>query len=194
MTKKQALKRSLICLGVIAFSFLILFKVWWTQSADKFMGVGAFLVAGIGLIVLSATLTRLLVATDFGFSDIADQQAFNEFAKKVGYQKARRVTTLVTCLFFGLAALSFYLFYKATQQWETYQLTRYGQYQKVEIKDVRKKGKGRPYAFFDYYLNGKRYSNDLSQKDFNIGDSVEIIFSTEDPEILEWSEDFVKEQ
>lgn len=194
MTKKQALKRSLICLGVIAFSFLIMFKVWWTPSADRFMGIVAFLVAGFGFIVLSTSLTRLLVATDFGFSDIADQQAFNEFAKKVGYKKARRVATLVTCLFFGLVGPSVYFFYKATQQWETYQLTRYGQYQKVEIKDVRKKGKGRPYAFFDYYLNGKRYSNDLSQKDFNIGDSVEIIFSTEDPEILEWSEDFVKER
>jgi len=50
------------------------------------------------------------------------------------------------------------------------------------------------YAFFDFSYNGKNYSNDLPQEDFMIVDSVEIIFSTRSPGIIEWSVDYDKDE
>lgn len=190
MTKKQALQRSLISTGVIAFGFLIAFKVWWTQSADRFMGIVAFFMVGIGFIVLSGALTRLMVAVDFGLSDLSDQKAYYDLAKKVGTAIAKKVFTVFMSLFFFLFVLAVSFFFVVIGNYEHHHLKHYGQYQKVRITDIRMKGKGSTYAFFDFYFDGKKYSNNLEQKDFIIGDSVEIVFSAKDPEIIEWSQDF----
>lgn len=67
-------------------------------------------------------------------------------------------------------------------------MTNYSFIQKIKAVDY--KGKGSPYAFFDFYLDGKKYSADLSQKDDKVGDSAVIIFSTHNTDIVEWAEDF----
>ena len=92
-------------------------------------------------------------------------------------------------VFFLLIIGGSYLLIKSLNRYEIVQLKTYGQIQKVKIKEIRYKGKGTPYAFFDFYLEGKIYSKDLSPKDFNVGDSIRIIFSTADPNIVRYADD-----
>ena len=93
-------------------------------------------------------------------------------------------------LFFCLGGSTIYYFIRLTNNYEENQLKEYGVVQKVRIKNIGRKGKGSEYAGFDYYLNDEVYSNDLVEKEFAIGDSVEIIFSSSKPDILQWAEDF----
>jgi hypothetical protein len=69
-------------------------------------------------------------------------------------------------------------------------LKNFGRVQKVKINDIHSKGKGAPYAFFHFYLDGEKHSTDLSSKNYRIGDTATIIFSTDNPDIILWADDF----
>ncbi|HEX7412440.1 MAG TPA: hypothetical protein VF411_00240 [Bacteroidia bacterium] len=89
-----------------------------------------------------------------------------------------------------LSIISISLFGQKLNKYEYNHLKNFGKLQKVKIKDIHCKGKGTPYAFFDYYLNGKQCTSDLDSKSYNIGDSATIIFSTNKPYIIKWADDF----
>lgn len=110
--------------------------------------------------------------------------------KKVGLKKVRliNITYIILCLI--IFALSAFSYVKLANQYETNQLKYYGIKQKIKIKEVRYKGKGNKYAIFDYYLNGEKYSNDLLNQSFVVGDSATIIFSSDDTDILKWFDDY----
>lgn len=196
MTKQKAIRYSIIYLALILAGFFIAFKVWWTPSGARFLGPVAFFFVFGGFLLLSFSLTRILVSTEleFSFSTLSNRLLYQSFKKKVGPAKANKVTAIFIMLFFLLGGSAGYYFVMYINRYEESQLKEYGQYQKVRIKDIQNKGKGQQYASFDYYVNEIRYSNDLDQKDFEIGDSVEIIFSTHDPDIILWADDFRKDK
>ena len=89
-----------------------------------------------------------------------------------------------------LFTISAYSYVNLVDNHEYTQLKNYGQTQKVLITKIDYIGKGSPFAFFDFYYNDKKYSDRLSQKNLSSGDSSVIIFSTKNPEIIKWLEDF----
>ncbi len=194
MSKLQAIIYSIIYLVVIAIGLFIFFKAWWAPgySIASFGGLVAFFLVSFGCMFLSISLTRIIINSkiDFGYYELNTVGHFKIFQSKVGKKKAAWISGMVIALFILLATLLFVYFGRFLKQYEVNQLRNFGQYQLVRITDIKRKGKGGPYAFFDYYFNGKKYSNDLLQKDFNIGDSVEIIFSTKNIDIIEWADEF----
>lgn len=192
MTKKQAIKYSLIYISIILFGAFIAFKVWWTNGNEKFLGIIAFFLVGFGSLFLSISLTRIIIPTktDFGISTLSDKKKYQALKDIVGSTKLKAINSSYLSLFIILFAGTAYVLVTSLNKYEKDQLKTFGQLQKVKIIDIRHKGKGTSYAFFDFYLEGKKYSNDLSPKNYNIGDSATIIFSTNNTDIVEWAEDF----
>ncbi|WP_343534688.1 hypothetical protein [Pedobacter sp.] len=192
MTKKQAIKYSLIYISIILFGAFIAFKVWWTNGNEKFLGIIAFFLVGFGSLFLSISLTRIIIPTktDFGISTLSDKKKYQALKDVVGSAKLKAINSSYLSLFIILFAGTAYVLVTSLNKYEKDQLKTFGQLQKVKIIDIRHKGKGTSYAFFDFYLEGKKYSNDLSPKNYNIGDSATIIFSTNNTDIVEWAEDF----
>ena len=194
MTKAEAIKYSLINILIIFLGALIAFKVWWTNDSTRLFGVISFFLIGFGSLFLSISLTRIIVPStvNFNFSTLSDSQKYKIFKKTIGDKKVRIINLTYIFLFSVLFAITTYTLVLALNKYEQFQLINYGQIQKVIIKDIHHKGKGAPYAFFDFHLDGKIHTTDLSSSNYNIGDSVNIIFSTNDIDIVKWEDAFDK--
>ena len=194
MTIKQAIKYSLIYILTILFGAFIAFKVWWTNGDARFLGIIAFFLIGFGSLFLSISLTRIIIPTktDFSFSTLSDKKKYQILKDTVGSTKVKIISASYISLFLILFAGTAYKLVTSLNKYEKDQLKTFGRLQKVRINDIHLKGKGTPYALFDFYLDGKKYSNDLNPKNYSIGDSATIIFSTNNTDIVKWEEDYDK--
>lgn len=192
MTKKQALKYSGIYILLILLGAFIAFKVWWTNDDSRYLGIVSFFLIGVGSLLLSISLTRMImpIKADFSFSILADKKKYQILKNTIGSTKIKIINASYISLFLLLFGTTAYGLIASLNKYEENQFKTFGELQKVKINDIRYKGKGTPYAFFDFYLDGKKYSNNLSPKNYNIGDSATIIFSTNHPDLVEWAEDF----
>jgi hypothetical protein len=192
MTIKQAIKYSLIYILIIFFGAFIAFKVWWTNGDSKFLGIIAFFLVGFGSFFLSISLTRIIIPTktDFSFSILSDKKKYQTLKDTIGLTKVKVINVSYIALFLILFAGTTYGLFTSLNKYAKDQLHTFGRLQKVRINDIHYKGKGTPYAFFDFYMNGKKYTNNLSPKNYSIGDSAIIIFSTNNTDIVEWADDF----
>jgi len=168
MTKLQAIIYSLFYLLVISLGLFIAFKVWWAPGVVRFTGLVAFVLVAFGTMLLSVSLTRIIVKStiDFDYHSLSTLTNYQAFQKTVGRKKANWISAIFFLNFIVLATIIVVYFSAFIKQYKQDQLTDFGQFQKVMIKDIRHKGKGTPYAFFDFYYNEKKYSNDLDQKKF----------------------------
>jgi len=192
MTIKQAIKFLFIYILTILFGVFIAFKVWWTNGAARFLGIISFVLVVFGSLFLSILLTRIIIPTktDFSFSTLSDQKKYQILKDTIGSTKIKVINASYISLFLILFAGTAYGLVSALNKYKKDQLMTFGRLQKVRIKDIHRKGKGAPYAFFDFYLNGKKYTNNLSPKNYSIGDSATIIFSTNNTDIVEWADNF----
>lgn len=174
----------------ILLGIFVLFKVTWSKDADSFLGL-----AGYALVVGSAYfftmfLYKFLLPANFGFNAMGGNKNLPEMKKQYGAGKMRMLFVGFFAVFLLVVAAAGYLYYVLVKRYEERQLGDYGQLQKVRIKKIDYKGKGSPYAFFDFTFNGDTISEELSRKGLNEGDSAVIIFSTQDVRVVKWAEDF----
>lgn len=190
MNQRQAIKYSLMYILTILFGAFIAFKVWWTNGETKFLGVIAFFLIGFGSLSLSISLTRIIIPTktDFSFSTLSDKKKYQILKDRIGSTKVKVINVCYISLFFILFAGTAYGLVTSLSKYAKDQLTTFGRHQKVRINDIHYKGKA--YAFFDFYVDGKKFTNNLSPKNYSVGDSAIIIFSTNNTDIVEWAEDF----
>ena len=186
MTTKQALIYSIIYIGLILLGAFIAFKVWWNDTG--LYGVVAFSLVGLGSLLLSSSLTRIVVPikTDFGFMTLSSKKNYDALKQKIGPTKIRLISTLYAILFFGLFGTTAYFLIKSLDKYRNYQLENYGKLQKIKINEIHPLGKGTDLAFFDYNYNNITYGGRLDPRNYRIGDSATIIFSTQDPHIVDW--------
>lgn len=95
--------------------------------------------------------------------------------------------TSLTIIIFASTA---YEVFNYVNEYKINQLKNFGQLQKVRINDIHRTTKGGPYVSFEFYFNGKKFEDRLSRNNYNVGDSAKIIFSTNNPDIVIWAEDF----
>ncbi|MDN3674346.1 hypothetical protein QWY99_14905 [Flavobacterium branchiarum] len=192
MNKKQAIKYSLLNTILILVGAFILYKVWWTNDGAKFLGLIGYFLIGFGSLLLSISLTRIFISTktDFDFTTLSNKIKYDILKETIGSSKVKVINTIycsLTVIIFGGTA---YYLVTSLNKYEKDQLKNFGQIQKVRINDIHYKGKGTPYAFFDFYLNGKKLTNNLNPKNYSVGDSATIIFSTHNTDIVKWADDF----
>ncbi len=186
----KAVGYAVLNIGLILLGVLLAYKNTWTTGSGVILGgIGFLLVLGCSGI-LAMVITKLVLPTD----PLFDSNDWKTFKANVGAPKARRVLALFIVLFLFSFSGAVSLYIQVTRTHQFTQLRNFGQTQKVRIKDIDYKGKGTPYAFFDYYSNGATYSQTLDPRNYEIGDSAVIIFSVMDPDIVMWADEFEKEQ
>jgi hypothetical protein len=192
MTKIQAIKYSILYVLLVLLGTFIAFKVWWTNGVSRFLGIISFFLVGFGSLFLSISLTRIIITTetDFNFSILLDKQKCRTLKKEIGSTKVKFINLSYISLFLILFSGTAFGLATSLNKYKKDQLKNFGRLQKVRVNDIHYKGKGTPYAFFDFYLNGKKYTNNLSPKNYSIGDSATIIFSTKNTDIVTWADDF----
>lgn len=192
MNQGQAIKYSLVYILTILFGVFIAFKVWWTNGDGRFLGIIAFFLVGFGSFFLGISLTRIIIPTkaDFSFSTLSDKKKYQILKDTIGSTKVKVISVSYVSLFLILFAGTAYGLLTSLRKYEKDQLKTFGRLQKVRINDIHYKGKGTPYAFFNFYLDGKKYTYDLSSKNYNIGDSATIIFSANNTDIVKWADDY----
>jgi ascorbate-specific PTS system EIIC-type component UlaA len=191
MTKRQAIKYSLLNSLLILVGAFILYKVWWTNNGARFLGIIGYLFVGFGSILLSVSLTRIFFSTkaNFDFTTLSNPKKYQILKDTIGASKVKVINTIycsLSIIIFGSTAYGLVIF---LNNYEKEQLKNFGRLQKVKIYDIHHRAKTR-YAFFEFYLDGKKYTNNLSPKNYSVGDSATIIFSTHNTDIVKWADDF----
>ncbi|MCT2561361.1 hypothetical protein [Chryseobacterium herbae] len=189
---KENIKNILLSLFTIVLGAFIGFNVWWTDSGVRFLGLVAFFLIPIGSLFLSIALTKIMIPSqaDISFSTLSDKDKYQILKNTIGPKKVKMINICYLSLFFIFCGATFLGLVISVNNHEKYQLTNYAVTQKVKIKAIEYKGKGSSYAFFDFYLDGEKYSTNLSRKNYSVGDSAVIIFSTHNTDIVEWAVDF----
>jgi hypothetical protein len=192
MTRNQGVKKSLFYLAVILLGLFVAFKVWWTQDGTAFLGILAFFMVTFGCLLFSISFSRVCFGKniDFDIYTFTDKESLAIFKKKNGHKVATKISTIISCFFIAFIVVIIVLFVKTLKVYEFKQLSEYGVRQKVMIKKIKFTGKGDDQAVFDFYFNGIKHSNSLTKKELIVGDSTEIIFSSQNIDILKWADDF----
>ncbi|PBQ31906.1 hypothetical protein CNR22_09030 [Sphingobacteriaceae bacterium] len=191
MTKLKTFINFLFYIGLTSLGVFIAFTVSWTNGSARFFGILAFFLVGFGSLFGGVALTRLIIPCEYNYnlSTLSNSLNYKELKNKVG-RKIHLINITYISLFLFLFVISSYSYITLFHNHEFNQLKKFGQTQKVVITKTGHLGKGSSFAFFDFYFNDKKYSDHLSQKHFSEGDSETIIFSTQDPDIIEWVDDF----
>ena len=143
------------------------------------------------LIKLVIELTNLFYPSSerLKLSTVLHKKKFEAFKKQSSESTRQLLTFLIIVIATFICGI--YLFSTLTKRYKLNQLTKFGETKKVIITDIRRMGKGSKYSFFNFYFNDKKVSRRLYQKKGqNIGDTCLVIFSTDNPDVIEWVEDF----
>lgn len=183
----------LLSFVIAVAGLLLLNKFVWKQDAKRFIAFLGLLIAVTGAYLFCYYLTRLLVkhGGHFKLSSLTSEAGFMLFKEKAGNRVAKKTSRIFGITFITVFAPLIFFSVKYFNNYQEKQLKQYGEFRKVRVDDVRKKGKGGPYAFFEFSYKGKKYLTNLYNNGFHTGDSAEIIFSTQNPDIVMWGEDYI---
>jgi len=189
--KKARYAAPISCLAILVGIF-INYKLLWAHGIEMLLAVMGFFLVVFGFLALAVSITRLLFphTQDFGVKTLFDKPSFSQFKKAIGSKKAGSIGNTCTLLCFLLVGIIGFSFFTATDKYERDQLDKFGQVQKVLIKDIRYRKSRR--AYFDFYFIDQTLTTRLYSKQLKVGDSAFIIFSTDNPAIVKWLDDYKK--
>ncbi len=183
-----------------SIGFLLAFKFWWTDSLSlSFLGKEVLVllfstgICWIGILFLSIIIGRTiyLKPDSFRFVSPLGLVINNSFINELGIDKVRSIRNIMSFtapIILTLTITGFFFFVKI---YKKNQLKSYGIIEKVKVKGIRLDVKKNPYIFFRY--NNGNDSTYLPQRPLITGDEVLIIYSGNNPDIVEYYYDFQNE-
>jgi hypothetical protein len=186
MTRKIILKL-FFWAGLIALGLFIIFRYTWAPYPDSIIGIPAFIFILFGGLFFSINLSKLLIPLfpEIDSWALMSKESFTDYRKLHG-NKFRYFYWLYVSIWMAVIISCGYFYFTSVRSEEQQQIKDSGTLQMVRIDHVHyMRGNGRQVEF-DYYFNGRKYSSHLGSETINEGDSVMIIFSSEDPDIVHW--------
>ncbi len=121
------------------------------------------------------------------------QLAINGFLyNEIGFEKAQKFKMTFTLIAFPLLFFFVFIFFHITNYYEKYQLENFGQKREIKIDKILW-DKGGQRAFFDFKFEGKTINKIKYLEDsVKVGQKTEIIFSTENPYVVNWKSEKLK--
>ncbi len=111
---------------------------------------------------------------------------------EIGIEKAKKFKITFTLIAFPLFFFFVFIFFHITNYYEKFQLENFGQNKEIEIDKILW-DKGGQRAFFDFKFEGKTINKIKYLEDsLKVGQKTEIIFSTENPYIVNWKSEILK--
>jgi len=172
---------------LIVLGLYIGFLVHWTHSGVRLMGILACIIVGFGSLLFAISLTKLFFP-DFREIDLGslfNREKYNMFKKTLGRQFKIFITTYISIWLITFVGCG-YWYFSFTSTYKIRQLEKYGQIQKVKVNDIVIFHNLGRQVEFDYYFKNEKYTNRLLSDDIQIGDSVDIFFSTQNPDLVSW--------
>jgi hypothetical protein len=183
--KRKYLLKTILYGSIVVLSLYIFYKVTWLPNSENFAGIPAIAGILLGSLLFSINLFKWLIPFEPELSTLALMDRSSDYDyKKIHGNKFRNFSNLYIFTWILLLAGIIYWYATTTTRYRKEQLQGHAKFQKVLITDSHYK-KGRVVEF-DFDWKGKHYFNSLSSETIQPGDSVLIVFSTEDPNIVSW--------
>jgi len=181
-----------ICIGIFnTYTF------WFNSKFDKTpVVVGlSFICFGISSMLLGNLLTYIFSVPrniKFDFFTLTINDKWNAFKKDVGEQKATNIKKINSISFLLSAVFIVFSLVFSLNMYEEFQLKNFGKNQTIEINDIYKSLQGHDITNIEYKYEGKVYHKELFLDGHKLNEKAEVIFSTNDPRIAIWNDNFMK--
>ena len=186
---------------IIVFSLLLIvgvfftYKFSWSQDFTRWLSFGGAFLSFYSLSRVLIEIINWLIPSseDLELPVVLNVRRYMYF-RQYSDNLDRQVIAFLA-LFVVIVALGGKSFFNFMESHELTQLSKFGQIQEVVINDIQKKSrKSRRYSsYFDVSFNGEKINMFLNTKDGQeIGDTCPVIFSTENPYIIQWADDFAE--
>lgn len=180
----KAVLTSIVGLLVVVLGELLAFDVYANKDQggfwNGFFGILAFLFILFGIIMMLY----------FPLNSIGKlEESFNNRSKWL----KNSVGMLVITLFFTPFAIAVIVFYHFTGAYHDQQLKDHGKVTKVYIEQEIIGFRSRHDLCFRFWYEDKEWDLMLDHWEYEVGDSVDIIFSTENPNEIEWYQKYLLE-
>ena len=184
----MSLKETL--LAIISGILLAAFGEWLAYYVYTSKVQGGFYLGFLGIIAFIAVLIgATLVAIPLAIT----------MDKSSGWLKAKSVFVRTPIYLFGVLysiapfVLAVVTFYHFANKYTFHQLKTYGVRQTVVITDEIIGRNSRHDLLFEYEHEGKIWEGMIDHWKYNVGDTVDIIYSTDNPHEVAWYDKFTQE-
>ncbi len=189
MIKSKAIENilwSFFIAGLCIYWGLVIHKTPLGDNLKIIFTIVVFIVFFIALFMFYSGLCRYLLPENEIFDELdfsnSNSRKVEELIGKKDFSKKNNIT-VISAMFFLVIPLLVYSFFKV--EYDNEQFEANGIVKKIFIESSSR-GKSSTYMHFKYLHNGVSYETKLQNKDFKIGDSANIIFSTHNPYIVKW--------
>lgn len=170
------------------------YKNWWiSESSNPIPGFVLFFYAGIcwiGIVFLGIMISQIISFRQEKkyFISPFSLATKGDYKERFG-DDAKRMKISVQIISFGILFLTFFVFVTIMHLVKNYQLKEYGVTEYAKIKSISKDAKGNEFSSIRY--NKSKNSSTLltkyftDPKEYDIGDSIKIIYSSKNPDIVE---------
>lgn len=140
----------------------------------------------IGIIYLTIFLIRkfIIKAALFDFIGPIDLVSNEYYRKELGKKNAQKFQQSMI-LSFPIFIVTLMVFVISMNFWKSYQLNNFGKNELVTVEEIKKDIKGFPYVYIRYN-GGKSATHLRDYENLKVGDKVDIIYSTQNPNIVQY--------
>lgn len=182
----------LIYTTITVLSVWTAFHFWWidpytaeTLSPELLALLGAAGLYWLGILHLCVGLTRKLIVKDDGLGYVNPFTFIGwDYAERLGKEKFAKAKKIFSIMAFGIFIISIVSFFGVMKIYKQLEL-KTGIVKTVTVKGIDMTPKQIPYARFEFEYEGEFYQTHLPQNNLQVGDSVEIVFSKNNPKIVE---------
>ena len=183
--------------------FYYAFQNWWLiESASPvptFFILFCFGLCWIGIVFLGIMISQLLFlkTNSNNFISPFSLATREDYLEKFGVE-AKKMKRSIWTINFGLLIFSIVIFIYTMNYIKKYQLSNFGKIENAIVKRITSDVKGNEYSNLEYN-NGKSRSVILTKnytelKSISKGDSIKIIYSSKNPEIIELYSSYSKKK
>src|SRR6218665_241183 len=201
MNLKTKTKFLSIYLILNAIGVLLAIKYWWTDplilsGLNKVIIILLFSIGicWIGILFFTIMIIRLLIVNidHHQFISPFDLISNEYYVSEIGLKKAERFKRAISFIGFPILFLTIFLFRYSVKIYENNELTTNGVIENIVLKKINKDIKGNNYIFIEYG-NGK-YSVNFRSDYFRVNDTIKIIYSNQNPDIVKIFNEYKENQ
>jgi hypothetical protein len=201
MNFKIGIQYILIYLLFNALGVYLAFTLWWTDSLtlsslNKY-SIGllfSVMLCAFGASFISVLICRSLFLKPDSYKFITPLGLVNNeyFKSEIGVDKAKKFKQAINLISFGIIIFTILAFRFSINAYENHQLKNFGKIETVRVTDIHYDIKKLPYAFVAYA--NKSHNVNLRHDKLTDKDFATIIYSTKNPEIVKFYDEFQQEK
>jgi len=174
-------------------SIIIGLQFWWTDSYTlSLLSIEVFAlmvtawiywmaVLYISVLAIRKYILKLQHKYFFGPLYLVSNESFH---KKIGFKKTKKIKPYLSLTSFLIFISSIIVFNIIMNIHKHHEIDEHGEIETIMVKDIHIGGHGSNHIYFEY--NHKDYNHLPNMKNLKIGDLTTIIYSTENPKLVEY--------